>query len=56
MPAELATYRLQMCCGFTLDDAAAIAEYLAQLGVSHVYSSPLSLFIVILPFNISFSY
>ena len=41
MPAELATYRLQMCCGFTLDDAAAIAEYLAQLGISHLYSSPL---------------
>ncbi len=36
----IATYRLQMCCGFTLDDAAAIAEYLAQLGISHLYSSP----------------
>ena len=41
MPAELATYRLQMSCAFTLDDAASIAEYLAQLGISHVYSSPL---------------
>ena len=25
---------------FTFDDAAAIAEYLSELGVSHVYSSP----------------
>jgi (1->4)-alpha-D-glucan 1-alpha-D-glucosylmutase len=29
-----------MHSGFTLDDAAAIAEYLAQLGISHLYSSP----------------
>ena len=41
MPAELATYRLQMSSAFTLDDAAAIAAYLAQLGISHVYCSPL---------------
>ena len=40
MRAEIATYRLQMCGGFTLDDATAIAEYLAQLGISHLYSSP----------------
>ena len=40
MRTEIATYRLQMCCGFTLDDAAAIAGYLAQLGISHLYSSP----------------
>jgi len=38
--AEIATYRLQMCGSFTLDDATAIAEYLAQLGISHLYSSP----------------
>jgi len=37
---EIATYRLQMCSRFTLDDAAAIAEYLTQLGISHLYSSP----------------
>jgi len=37
---EVATYRLQMRSSFTLDDAAAIAEYLAQLGISHLYSSP----------------
>jgi len=34
------TYRLQLHHGFTFDDAAAIAEYLRELGVSHVYSSP----------------
>lgn len=34
------TYRLQLHQGFTFDDAAAIARYLYDLGVSHVYSSP----------------
>jgi (1->4)-alpha-D-glucan 1-alpha-D-glucosylmutase len=34
------TYRLQLHKGFTFDDAAAIAEYLCDLGISHVYSSP----------------
>jgi (1->4)-alpha-D-glucan 1-alpha-D-glucosylmutase len=34
------TYRLQLHKGFTFDDAAAIAEYLSLLGISHVYSSP----------------
>lgn len=34
------TYRLQLHEGFTFDDAAAIADYLHALGVSHVYSSP----------------
>ncbi|MCC2641526.1 MAG: malto-oligosyltrehalose synthase [Nitrospira sp.] len=41
MPSEISTYRLQFCCGFTLDEGAAITAYLAQLGISHVYSSPL---------------
>jgi (1->4)-alpha-D-glucan 1-alpha-D-glucosylmutase len=31
---------LQLHKGFTFDDAAAIADYLRALGVSHVYSSP----------------
>lgn len=35
-----ATYRLQFHPGFGFDDAAAIAPYLAGLGVSHVYASP----------------
>ncbi|HKO20148.1 MAG TPA: malto-oligosyltrehalose synthase, partial [Acidobacteriaceae bacterium] len=34
------TYRLQLHRGFTFDDAAAIADYLHDLGISHVYSSP----------------
>ena len=34
------TYRLQLHKGFTFDDAAAIADYLHELGISHVYSSP----------------
>jgi (1->4)-alpha-D-glucan 1-alpha-D-glucosylmutase len=35
-----ATYRVQVHAGFTFDDAAAIADYLAELGISHLYSSP----------------
>lgn len=35
-----ATYRLQLHSGFGFDQAAAIADYLNALGVSHVYSSP----------------
>jgi (1->4)-alpha-D-glucan 1-alpha-D-glucosylmutase len=34
------TYRLQLHKDFTFDDAAAIAGYLYNLGISHVYSSP----------------
>jgi (1->4)-alpha-D-glucan 1-alpha-D-glucosylmutase len=34
------TYRLQLHSGFTFDDAAAIADYLKALGISHVYCSP----------------
>jgi (1->4)-alpha-D-glucan 1-alpha-D-glucosylmutase len=36
----VATYRLQLHPGFTLHDAATVAPYLARLGVSHVYLSP----------------
>lgn len=36
-----ATYRLQLHREFTLQDATRIVPYLAQLGVSHVYTSPL---------------
>jgi malto-oligosyltrehalose synthase len=35
-----ATYRLQLSCRFTFDDATALAPYLAKLGISHVYASP----------------
>ncbi len=36
-----ATARLQFFSGFTMDDAAAIVPYLAKLGISHLYASPL---------------
>ncbi|MBN1382115.1 MAG: malto-oligosyltrehalose synthase [Deltaproteobacteria bacterium] len=35
-----ATYRLQLCPNFGFDEAAALADYLHRLGVSHVYCSP----------------
>jgi (1->4)-alpha-D-glucan 1-alpha-D-glucosylmutase len=35
-----ATYRLQLGPDLGLDDAAGLADYLAELGVSHVYCSP----------------
>ena len=40
-PAPQATYRLQVNHTFTLDDASREVAYLAALGVSHVYLSPL---------------
>lgn len=36
-----ATGRLQLHKAFTFDDAAAIVPYLARLGISHVYTSPI---------------
>lgn len=36
-----ATYRLQLHKGFTFHDAAGIVEYLADLGVSDAYTSPI---------------
>jgi (1->4)-alpha-D-glucan 1-alpha-D-glucosylmutase len=38
--APEATYRLQFHAGFTFQDAAHLAPYLHDLGVSHVYASP----------------
>lgn len=35
-----ATYRVQFHAGFGFADAAAIADYLAELGISHLYCSP----------------
>ncbi len=35
-----ATYRLQFHAGYGFRDATALAPYLGQLGVSHVYASP----------------
>lgn len=36
-----ATARLQFHRGFTLDDAVPLVPYLARLGVSHLYASPI---------------
>src|SRR6185503_14154527 len=36
-----ATYRLQFNKEFTFNDAARTAPYLARLGISHVYASPI---------------
>ncbi|HEV7922662.1 MAG TPA: malto-oligosyltrehalose synthase, partial [Thermoanaerobaculia bacterium] len=37
----LATYRLQFNAGFTFDHARRIAAYLAELGISDLYASPI---------------
>src|SRR4051794_4017839 len=37
----VATYRLQLHPGFDLRAAAGLVEYLATLGISHVYLSPI---------------
>src|SRR5476651_331812 len=37
----LATQRLQFHKGFTLDDAVPLVPYFAELGISHVYASPI---------------
>jgi (1->4)-alpha-D-glucan 1-alpha-D-glucosylmutase len=39
-PVPASTYRLQLHPGFRLPDAAGVCDYLAALGVSHVYCSP----------------
>jgi (1->4)-alpha-D-glucan 1-alpha-D-glucosylmutase len=39
--APRATYRLQLNRDFTFDDAASLLPYLAELGISHVYLSPI---------------
>src|SRR5262249_30627121 len=35
-----ATYRVQLRAGFGFADAAAVLDYLAELGISHLYCSP----------------
>jgi len=40
MRVPLATYRVQMHAGFGFDAAAAVAGYLRDLGVTHLYASP----------------
>ncbi|HEV7555931.1 MAG TPA: malto-oligosyltrehalose synthase, partial [Kofleriaceae bacterium] len=36
-----ATYRLQLHAGFTFADASAVVPYLAELGITHLYLSPI---------------
>ncbi|MCE7795978.1 malto-oligosyltrehalose synthase [Sphingobium sufflavum] len=38
-----ATYRLQLHAGFPFAEAEAIVPYLADLGISHVYASPITM-------------
>lgn len=38
----VSTYRLQLHAGFTFADARGVLGYLAELGVSHVYLSPVT--------------
>ncbi|MBP6994956.1 MAG: malto-oligosyltrehalose synthase [Phycicoccus sp.] len=40
-PVPVSTYRLQLHAGFTLTDAAQRAGYFADLGVTHLYLSPI---------------
>ncbi|QJU59189.1 malto-oligosyltrehalose synthase [Sphingomonas sp. AP4-R1] len=37
-----ATYRIQFHAGFRFDQAAALSGYLADLGISHLYASPIA--------------
>ncbi|MGE8170510.1 malto-oligosyltrehalose synthase [Pseudomonas putida] len=41
MKALTATQRLQFHSDFTLDDAVPLVPYFAQLGISHLYASPI---------------
>ena len=40
-PVPVSTYRLQLQPGFGFADAGHIADYLAALGVTHAYLSPI---------------
>lgn len=41
MPSPISScYRLQLHAGFTFDDASRVANYLWELGISHIYCSP----------------
>ena len=42
MAQRRATYRLQFHRGFTFRDALGLVPYLAELGVSHIYASPIT--------------
>ena len=42
IPVPRATYRLQFNKDFQFDAAAALTRYMARLGISHLYASPLT--------------
>lgn len=39
-PEPVATYRLQLRPGFGFDRAAEVVDYLSEIGISHLYTSP----------------
>jgi (1->4)-alpha-D-glucan 1-alpha-D-glucosylmutase len=41
MEIPLSTYRLQFSPSFTFKDAMAVIPYLKELGISHIYASPI---------------
>lgn len=41
LPDNAASYRLQLHEGFGFDDVVAITDYLADLGITHLYLSPI---------------
>lgn len=41
MKVPITTYRIQFHPGFTFESAAGILQYLKELGVSHIYASPI---------------
>ena len=41
LPENAASYRLQLHEGFGFDDAVAITDYLGDLGITHLYLSPI---------------
>ncbi|MFH1062752.1 MAG: malto-oligosyltrehalose synthase [Candidatus Omnitrophota bacterium] len=41
MKVPISTYRIQFHAGFTFESAAGISRYLKDLGVSHIYASPI---------------
>ena len=42
IPQPVATYRLQLHKGFGFRDAAALAPYLEELGITDLYTSPVT--------------
>ena len=41
MQHVIATYRIQLSADYTLEDTASLVDYLSDLGISHLYLSPI---------------